>query len=204
VADLVTTPRGHVEWSSAGRAFPGEPVSGDLAVHVPLDGADVVAVIDGLGHGSEAAAAADCAREVIEQSPAEPIDALLASSHAALARTRGVAMTIASIGGDGQMRWVGVGNVDAHVLRSDGQRTRRAASAVVYGGTLGYRLPVVRVSTVELEPGDLVVMATDGIASDFTEHVDIADPLDRLVATIVARCARPNDDALVAAARYGG
>jgi serine/threonine protein phosphatase PrpC len=197
-------PGAWVEWSSAGRPLPGETVSGDLAVHVGLDGGAVLAVVDGLGHGPEAAAAAERARRVIEGEAGESIDALLRLAHDALARTRGVAMTIASIRGGGEMRWVGVGNVEAHVLRRDGHRSRRAASAVLYGGVLGYRLPAVRVSTVELEPGDLVLMATDGIAPAFTDDVVLGDPLDRMVRTIVERRARPDDDALVAAARYRG
>lgn len=191
-----------VEWSWAGRPFPGESVSGDLAVRVSLDGLDVVAVIDGLGHGPEAAAAADRARATVEASAAQPLTEVLARSHAALVRTRGVAMTLAAIRAGGEMRWVGVGNVEAHVLRSDGGRTRRVASAVVYGGTLGYRLPAVRLSSVQLEPGDMVVMTTDGVAPDFTGDVPAAARLADVVAAILDRHARPHDDALAAVARY--
>jgi hypothetical protein len=194
-----------LDWACAGRPLPGETVSGDLAVHLALDGGAVLAVIDGLGHGVEAAAAAARAREVVVATAAEvPIDEVLVLAHGALLRTRGVAMTIASVRCAGQMTWVGVGNVEAYHLRSDGNRAVRAASAVLYGGVVGYRLPRVRVSTVDLEPGDLVVMATDGIAPDFTDHVAPADPVDRIAAAILARCARANDDALVAAARYVG
>ncbi len=192
-----------VEWSAAGRPLPGEGVSGDAAVEVDLDGGGaMLAVVDGLGHGTEAAAAADRAREVVEASAGEPIDAMLHLTHDALARTRGVAMTVASISCSGEMRWVGVGNVEAHVLRRDGHRSRRVASAVLYGGVLGYRLPVVRVSTLLLEPGDLLLMATDGIAPSFTEDLALADPVERVAATVLERWARPTDDALVAAARF--
>jgi negative regulator of sigma-B (phosphoserine phosphatase) len=162
-------------------------------------------VVDGLGHGPEAAAAATGARDVIEATAAgAPVDEVLRRVHEALARTRGVVMTIASIGCSGLMRWVGVGNVEAHVLRTDSQGPRRTASAVLYGGVLGYRLPDLKVSAVELEPGDLVLMATDGIDADFADHVSPADTVERMAAHIVERCARPHDDALVAAARYLG
>ena len=194
-----------VEWSAAGRALPGEAVSGDAALEVDLDrGGALVAVVDGLGHGAEAAAAAERACEVVGAAASEPIDEVLRLTHDALAGTRGVAMTVASIACSGEMRWVGVGNVEAHVLRRDGRRSRRAASAVLYGGVLGYRLPAVRVSTHQLEPGDMVLMATDGIAPDFTDDVALADPVARVVATALERWARPTDDALVAAARFRG
>ena len=191
-----------IAWSSAGRPRPGEQVSGDLAVHVELDDGAVVAVVDGLGHGPEAAAAAAGARDVIEGTAGAPVEHALVRVHEALARTRGVVMTIASIDCSGRMRWVGVGNVEAHVVRADGQGTWRAASAVLYGGVLGYRLPGVKVATVQLHPGDLVLMATDGIGAEFADLVSPADPVERMAAGIVERCARPHDDALVAVARY--
>ncbi len=75
---------------------------------------------------------------------------------------------------------------------------------MLFGGVVGYRLPPLRTSTVDLEPDDLVVMATDGIAHDFAEHVIAADPPDRIAARIVDRCARAGDDALVAVARFRG
>jgi serine phosphatase RsbU (regulator of sigma subunit) len=180
-------------------------LSGDAAIAVDLDGGGILlAVVDGLGHGVEAAAAAERAREVVGQSASEPIDAVLRMTHEALARTRGATMTVATITCAGTLRWVGVGNVEARVLRPDGHRSRIVASVVLYGGALGYRLPTVRVSTHQLEVGDLVVMATDGVAASFADNVAIGDPVERVVASVLERCARPNDDALVAAARFLG
>lgn len=193
-----------LDWAAAGRAMPGEPVSGDLVLHHEVGGGDLLATVDGLGHGTEAAEAAARAREVVRGCVGQPIDAILTRAHQALARTRGVAMTIATVRCNGQLSWVGVGNVEAHVIRHDGQRSRRVASAILFGGVLGYRLPNLRTSTVTLRPGDLVMMATDGIGRSFADDVVVADPVDKLVDGILARSARPNDDALVVAARYRG
>lgn len=194
----------HIDWATAGRPVSGETVSGDIAVHVELDGVDVIAVVDGLGHGPEAAAAALRACEIVEAHATQPIDLVFRKCHEALLRTRGVAMTIASIEPNGTMRWVGVGNVDAFVMRLEGTRVRRAGTAVLLGGVVGYRLPKLRVSTFELAGGDVVLMATDGVAHTFANDLAIGDPLDRLAATIIDRYARPVDDALVAAARFRG
>jgi hypothetical protein len=214
VADEVTGPEAAVPascvaWAVAERALAGETENGDRAVHVGLDDGALVAVVDGLGHGPEAALAAARAVAVVEghagmRVDAVDVDAIVAAAHATLARTRGVAMTIATIGCGGELRWVGVGNVEAHVLRADGPRAQRVASAVLYGGVVGYRLPRLRVSTARLDPGDLVVMATDGIAVDFTDQVVPGDAPARLVERVLERSARANDDALVAAARYLG
>ena len=196
-------------WGAAGRPMPGETENGDQAVIVGLDDGALVAVVDGLGHGPEAALAAERARALVEAHAGVPsgavdLDAVMSAAHDRLARTRGVAMTIAAIGCAGRMHWLGVGNVEAHVLRADGPRARRLASAVLYGGVVGYRLPRLRVSTVQLDPGDVVVLATDGIDVDFTDHAVLADEPQRLAERLLQRCARANDDALVAAVRYVG
>lgn len=206
MAGRVTAPTADrcVEWATAGRPHPGESVSGDLAVGVPRDGGLLAAVVDGLGHGPEAADAARIAAGVVEGSGGEPVDAVLSRAHDELARTRGVAMTVAEIACEGTLRWAGVGNVEAHVVRRDGHRPRRVASAVLYGGVVGYRLPRVRVSHLTLEPGDLVVLATDGLDPDFYEHLATGEPVERMAPSIVGRWSRPNDDAQVAVVRYLG
>lgn len=198
-----------LDWGTAARPMAGETDNGDQAILVDLDDGALVAAVDGLGHGPEAALAATRALAVVgghagTPSAAIDLDAVVTTTHDQLARTRGVAMTIAALGCAGRLHWLGVGNVEAHVLRADGPRARRVASAVLYGGVVGYRLPRVRVSTVQLDPGDVVVMATDGIDVDFTDHVVLADPPQRMAERLLDRCARPNDDALVAAVRYVG
>lgn len=192
------------ECASAGRPMAGEQVSGDLALHVRHAGGSLLGMLDGLGHGPEARAAAERARDTVAAGAGRPVDELVLAAHQALVRTRGVTMTLADAGCDGRMRWLGVGNVEAHVLRLDGYRVRRVASPVLFGGVVGYRLPRLRVSTVELLPGDLVVMATDGITPDFVDEVAAGDTPGRIAAALVDRCARGGDDAEVVVARYVG
>jgi hypothetical protein len=193
-----------LEWAWAGRPLPGEDVSGDLALARPVAGGALLAVIDGLGHGAEAAEVAARAREVVAAHAGAPLDELLATAHAALHRTRGVTASLATVSCAGVLTWVGVGNVESHVLRPEAGGLRREASAVLYGGVVGYRLPPVRVTVVELVPGDLVVMATDGITRDFPDQVPGTGTVARIAATVLERCASPGDDALVAVARYRG
>src|SRR5690606_18180403 len=80
-----------VEWAVADRALQEE--SGDLHVVAPFDGGVVVAVIDGLGHGPEAAHAARGAATVVTANAGAPLDSLLRGCHDALHHTRGVAMS---------------------------------------------------------------------------------------------------------------
>jgi phosphoserine phosphatase RsbX len=201
VAAKVSRPPAALEWAEAGRALPGEHVSGDLAVHLALGDRDLVAVIDGLGHGPEAAVAATRAREVIEEHSDLALDELLTRMHRDLRRTRGVVASLATVERSGHMRWVGVGNVETHLVRPDGLRLRLAGSAMLYGGVVGYRLPPVRVGHARMRVGDVLVMATDGITPDFVDGLPATTSLQHLVDTVLEQCAKPTDDALVAAAR---
>ena len=50
--------------------------------------------------------------------------------------------------------------------------------ALTKGGVVGYNLPSIRVTGTELEPGDVMVLATDGIDSGFArgDHARAARP----------------------------
>ena len=140
----------------------GETRSGDVAVLVGTVRGALVSVIDGLGHGPEAADAAElCASVVRTHAEAEPTD-LLQFCHEALLETRGAVMTVAWLDLErARLTWAGVGNVDARLVRSGPER--REEVALVFGGVIGYRMPRVRPATMPLQRGDLLVMITDGI-----------------------------------------
>lgn len=193
-----------LEWAVAGRPMPGEKLSGDLATVQTTDSRCVLAVIDGLGHGPEAAKAAERAAQAIEQNPAEPLDALLMLAHEELATSRGAAATVAIIeGSTGRMDWVGVGNVDGTIVRADHAARPRTLGVFLCRGVLGYRLPPLHLSpSVQLEHGDCIVIATDGVRGDLTVAVRHELPVDRSAETILAECAIDEDDALVFVGRY--
>ena len=62
---------GPIEWAAVRRPLPGQAVCGDHAVVIEVGGrAALFGVIDGLGHGEAAAAAALQAAEVLHARPA--------------------------------------------------------------------------------------------------------------------------------------
>jgi hypothetical protein len=75
---------------------------------------------------------------------------------------------------------------------------------LVHGGIVGYELPPLRVSTVEILPGDMLVFATDGVWSYFDPaplpHPSAQEVADRLLAGF----RKENDDSLVVVARFLG
>jgi negative regulator of sigma-B (phosphoserine phosphatase) len=191
-----------VVWSAAGRPYPGETSSGDghLVARRPLQ--TLIAVMDGLGHGPEAHKAATTAIEAITEIVDAPLRSLFEHCHQALRRTRGVVMTIASIAADGQMDWLSVGNVGGVVVRS--APPYRREGVVARAGIVGYRLPSLHISSVRLDAGDLLVMATDGIRSDFASSLDPALSPQIIASRILGGHSRGYDDALVVVARYDG
>jgi phosphoserine phosphatase RsbX len=192
-----------LDWAVSGRPLPGEELSGDLAACMPVGDGALLATIDGLGHGAKAAEAAEIARDTIAAHSSEPLASLLRLCHVGLARTRGAAVTLVRVQcGAGMLQWVGVGNVEAYLVRrTSGGHGSLAASAILFGGTVGYRLPRVRDSVVELRPNDLVIMATDGVDQHFVYEVATGQPVERIASTILEGHARATDDALVAVAR---
>src|SRR5690349_16912748 len=110
-----------LDWGVAARALPGERASGDLHLVETFPGGVLVAVVDALGHGEEAAIAAQLAVATLAKHAAEPVDALMQRCHLALRRkTRGVVMSLASFdAAERTMTWLGVGNVEGFVYAAD-------------------------------------------------------------------------------------
>jgi phosphoserine phosphatase RsbX len=193
-----------IEWGFAARALGGQTVSGDLHLVSTHAGGVLIAVIDGLGHGPEAAQASRVAAATLNDHLGEPIIALVEHCHVALQRTRGAVLSLATIGRDGrEMTWLGVGNVDATLHRADAARSHRE-SLPHRGGVVGYQLPPLRASTLRLDPGDTLVFATDGIASTFNSESPIGWHPQDAADHILRRYGKETDDALVVVARAGG
>lgn len=192
-----------LERGQAGAALGGESRSGDLAVFVPYDGGALVAVVDGLGHGEAAADAAETAADALTRHATAPAQRLLEHCHEALRKTRGAVATIVWFDVKrGRLAWTGVGNVEGRLLRAQGTEGSRTDSPVLFGGVLGWGLPTVRLTEVELAPGDTVVLATDGVKADFGSSMATGVNAQEQAERIFASHARGNDDALVVAVRW--
>jgi phosphoserine phosphatase RsbX len=194
-----------LDWGWAGAALDGAAESGDLHVVIPLAQGALIAVIDGLGHGPEAARAARDAASILGAQPTLAIPELLDRCHEGLRKTRGVVMTLVTLDQQSStIEWFGVGNVEALLFHVDagGRRSHQAVSA--RGGVLGYRLPAVRMGTTPIHPGDVLVLATDGIRAEFSADIALDWEPQAIADWLLQRYARGTDDALVLVARYLG
>jgi negative regulator of sigma-B (phosphoserine phosphatase) len=194
-----------VEWGVATRCRRGEATSGDLAVVTLLPEGALVAGIDGMGHGSKAAHAAGMAAAVVRETPSRDLVPLVQRCHAALRGTRGAAISLAFVSpSESGMTWLGVGSVEGRVLSGEPSAMRQKASLALGRGALGHELPPMRTTTVELRPGDILFLATDGIEAAFADSLDISGSTQAISERILADHGKPMDDALVVAMRYLG
>ncbi|MEU4315813.1 SpoIIE family protein phosphatase [Nocardia sp. NPDC024068] len=196
---------GRIEWAMAGRALPGQDVSGDRCVVLDTGtGTVLFAVLDGLGHGAAAAAAVDRATRVLAENRAEPLDVLMVLCHRAMSDTRGAAVSLALFGAE-ETQWLGVGNVESRMVSVGPTGPQISATVLQSGGIVGYRLPsTLQPQTVPVRPGDLLLMSTDGVEVDPDPGVDLAKSTADIAQDLLNRHAKDSDDALVLAARVRG
>jgi anti-sigma regulatory factor (Ser/Thr protein kinase) len=145
-------------------AKPGETVCGDAwDVRYASSGASVV-IADGLGHGLQAAEAAEAAVTAFRGKPHNTNIAAMEAIHLGIRHTRGAAGAIAEIHRDDHVvRCVGVGNIATAVWRNGAVR-----QAVSHNGTLGHEARVIREYTYPWAEDAVVVMHSDGLVSHWS------------------------------------
>jgi serine/threonine protein phosphatase PrpC len=194
-----------IDWGVAGFALAGEAESGDLHLVKPVPVGVLVAVVDGLGHGAEAAQAARAAVTTLDQHAPEPVLELVERCHQALGRTRGAVMSLAVLDHHTRtMTWLGIGNVEGVLLSADPANRAARASLVTRGGIVGRQLPPLRAATVPVFSGDTLLFASDGIKRGFADGLSVDAPPQQLANQILASHGKGTDDALVLVARYLG
>jgi anti-sigma regulatory factor (Ser/Thr protein kinase) len=185
-------------WSCISIAKPGEEVCGDGWAAVDTPAGRTLLVVDGLGHGAGAAAAATEAVRLFQRHASLPVADILDYLHAGLRATRGAAVAIARIEVErARVVYGGIGNIAAAVI-ADGQLRRMISMS----GTAGH--VARRIQTFDYPyAGGLVIMYSDGLSTSWT--LDAYPGLMRahpsLIAAVLYRdYARRRDDATVLAA----
>lgn len=191
-----------VTWSVEHIPLPGQVVSGDSYVAEAFEGGTLIAVIDGLGHGEKAHEAAQAAVNAIKPRVHERPSTIMDYVHRSIRHTRGAVISIASIQHDGTMTWLGVGNVTAVLMQQENGSLQNREYLLVRGGIVGYRMPTLRPTTLKVNPGDTLIMISDGIRSSFTENLPLHQSPDQIAAYIMNESRRGTDDAIALVARF--
>ena len=189
-----------LQHASFARPKIGESVSGDTVVTRTLDEGLFVAIVDVLGHGPEAHRLTPVIDAYLGRYGSNDVYGLMARLHQHLKGTRGAAVGLCAIDtSSGRLEYAGVGNT---VLRRFGETETRLVS---HDGVLGHNMRTPVPQSLRLEPGDLVVLYTDGVSDRFTSEdypgLRRHSPGD-VASNIVQRFGKDHDDATCIAVRY--
>jgi len=191
------------EYGVAKFIVPGERESGDQHLVCCNENGVLVAAIDGIGHGAEAARAARAAIAVLRNGVGEPIISLVTACHEKLRSTRGVVLSLASLDvKHGLMTWLGVGNVKGVLVRAD--KKVGLETLLLRGGVVGDHVPQLQAAVIPVSQGDLLVFATDGIRTDFVSTLSALENPQRAAERVMKSFCNQSDDALVLALRFTG
>jgi len=194
-----------VEYGVAKFALSGQGESGDHHLVCCNQDGVLIAAVDGIGHGEEAANAAKKAISILRNGVGEPIISLVERCHEKLRPTRGVVLSLASIDvAQGMMTWLGVGNVQGLLMRANTRNGNAQEPLLLRAGVVGSRVPPLQAAVLPIQKGDTLIFATDGIRSDFTETLNSLENPQRAADRILQNCLSGSDDALVLVSRLTG
>jgi anti-sigma regulatory factor (Ser/Thr protein kinase) len=141
-------------------AVAGESECGDAWRMAIEDGVIAAIVVDGLGHGTFAAQAAQCATAAFAKAPFDPPRSVLERAHTAMAGTRGAAAACVRLDNRGAVSYAGVGNICGSLISPQASQ-----GLVSHNGTLGLRVGRVQQFEYQREPKALLIMHSDGISA---------------------------------------
>ncbi|THC50061.1 SpoIIE family protein phosphatase [Streptomyces sp. A1499] len=175
----------------------GQQTCGDAYAVVEDDEGLTGLVLDGLGHGPDAAAVSRRAVRTFLARPDAPLPEVFDALHSALRHTRGAAAAAVRIGA-GRAEYCGVGNIRAAALSPHGVTQQFTGQA----GIVGYNLPAPRSRRLDMSDHTGLVLYTDGIDHRWTRDPDPAElslPPTLLAASLAHTHRRRRDDATVLA-----
>jgi phosphoserine phosphatase RsbX len=191
-----------LDYGVANFVLPGQGQSGDNHVVCCKKDGILVAVIDGVGHGQEAACAAKMSASVLKESRDEQPISLVEQCHHALRDSRGVVLSLAFIDTQqGLMTWLGVGNVHGVLMRADATKGEAREMLLLRAGLVGSKLPPLQATVLRIAKGDTLFFATDGVRSDFVESLSSKENPQRAADRILKNYRTGSDDALVLVAK---
>lgn len=137
---------------------------GDGGIIIKRNNSYFIALIDVLGHGSEAHKVALLAIDYLESNYFSDLSKVLCGLHEYLIGSRGAVVALCHFDIDtGCLRYTGVGNITVRLL---GPRMMRF---VLKDGIVGYGAIKPKVQEITLMPNDILLLHSDGIK----EHFDV-------------------------------
>jgi anti-sigma regulatory factor (Ser/Thr protein kinase) len=190
-----------LEWGAVCVAKRGEEVSGDAWAVRDGRGLSTILVVDGLGHGPHAFAAADKALLTFEAHAGGEPESLLRALDSALQGTRGAAAAVAEIQWEKrELHFAGVGNIAGALLSP----TAKSRGLVSHNGTAGQSIERIQEFSHPWPDGGIVVMHSDGLSNswELEAYPGLSQKTPGLIAGVLYRdFVRRRDDVVVVVAR---
>jgi negative regulator of sigma-B (phosphoserine phosphatase) len=189
-----------LQYASVIRPCQGECLSGDAVVIRSSEQGLFLAMIDVLGHGTEANELTHVIEAYLERYSSSDVLGVMGRLHQHLRGTRGAAVGLCWIDATtGQVDYAGIGNT---AIRRFGATETRLVSQ---DGVLGQNMRTPLLQSIQLAPDELIVLYTDGVSDRFSS-VDYPSLLrhspEEVARNIVKRFGKGHDDAGCIAVRY--
>lgn len=178
----------------ASRPALGMSENGDAYLVQEWNGQTLLALIDGLGHGEEAATASKAAREYLLQFRAGDVEQILLGLHSHLHGTRGAVAGLVRIDRVARkLSFCGIGNIEVHI-RGEPPMHPASSNGIVGANvrkTLRFEYQYISLS--------FVALYSDGISSrvDLSEYPSIYENPQGVAQQIVDRYGKDYDDASI-------
>lgn len=173
---------------------------GDIGFVREYDNKCFLALVDVLGHGSEARKVAIRAAEYLEENYGENLMCILNGLHEHLKGTRGAVVSLCHFDSySARLKHVGIGNISVRIFGGIPIRL------VSKDGIVGYGTIRPQVQELTLRRGEILLMHSDGIK----EHFDVIECTDLLGETaesiafgIMNRFGKRSDDSSCVVLKY--
>ena len=191
------SPAGDCRFGVSQHALHQLPACGDVW-HLAIDGLKISAlVIDGLGHGEDAEAAARAGEAAFAAQPFAALEPLLADMHQAMQGSRGGAVAVAQFDGEQRLDFAGIGNIGATLLGAG--QSRGLAS---HPGIVGVQFRKVHAFSYPQANGQLLLLYSDGLQSrwNLADYPGLIHRHPAVIAAVLQRdYCRGSDDVTVLA-----
>ncbi|HET9880845.1 MAG TPA: ATP-binding SpoIIE family protein phosphatase [Candidatus Binatia bacterium] len=193
----------HISIGAICKPMPGETRCGDGWGCELLADRCILVLVDGLGHGTGAAAAAELAVASVRQHRAKAPAAIVQYAHDALRATRGAALAVAEVDlAQQSLRFCGIGNISATIISGDSLR-----HLVSYNGTAGHEARKIVEFTYPWSADALLIMHSDGLMTrwNLQAYPGLLQRHPSLIAGVLYRdFVRGRDDVTVLTAKCRG
>ena len=173
---------------------------GDIGMVREYDDRCFLALIDVLGHGASARTVALLAEEYLAIHYQKELETVMAGLHEYLKGSRGAVVSLCCVDVNrGTLEHIGIGNITVRIF---GARPIRFVSQ---DGIVGFGSISPCVKSVELMPGDILLMHSDGIREHFdvTECAKIfAESAENIATAVLNEFRNENDDASCIVLKY--